>query len=240
MSTPGEQEFPLSGFNNVSEWVFDLDNTLYPRHSDLFGQIDKRMTNFVARLTGLDSVEARKLQKQLYRDHGTTLRGLMHQFDIEPRTFLDDVHDIDYSELDPNPELGELIKALPGRKHIFTNGDLRHAQNTLKAIGIDGIFDEMFDIVAADYVPKPDKSPYDKFLDSHNVDPCTAAMFEDMPRNLTIPKEMGMVTVLITSERKSNYMAENWEHHGSGHGHIDHRSDDINRFLSDVIAELAN
>ena len=224
--------------SHVTEWIFDLDNTLYPRHCDLFGQIDVRMTDYVSDLTGLEFTEARRLQKQLYRDHGTTLRGLMHRFNIDPRHFLDAVHDIDYTQLQPNERLAGLIQKLPGRKPIFTNGDVRHAENTLKAIGISGLFDEMFDIVAADYEPKPARYAYDKFLEAHRVNPRDAVMFEDMPRNLEVPKSVGMATVLIVPARESAFKAEYWEHEGAHADHIDHVSDDIDDFLGRIVSDL--
>jgi len=226
------------GFTDITEWIFDLDNTLYPRHSDLFGQIDIRMTHYVSKLTDLAFDEARKLQKELYRDHGTTLRGLMHRYHIDPIHFLDDVHDIDYSMLETNQQLGDLIQTLPGRKHIFTNGDVKHAENTLAAIGIDGIFDEMFDIVAADFEPKPAREPYEKFLASCDIDPADSVMFEDMPRNLSVPKQLGMMTVLITPARDRAFVAEKWEHADHDADHIDHITDDINHFLGGVVEGL--
>lgn len=229
----------IQDLSHITEWVFDLDNTLYPRHCDLFGQIDLKMTDYVSNLTGLEFDEARKLQKQLYKDHGTTLRGLMHRYKIDPRHFLDAVHDIDYGKLDVNGRLGDLIQMLPGRKHIFTNGDNRHAENTLSALGISGLFDEMFDIVAADYEPKPAKSAYDKFLATHDVDPLSAIMFEDMPRNLEVPKSVGMATVLIIPAKESSFSAEYWEHEGSNASYIDHVTEDIDDFLGRVVASLA-
>ncbi|MEM1318032.1 MAG: pyrimidine 5'-nucleotidase, partial [Pseudomonadota bacterium] len=136
-----------AAFGGIDEWVFDLDNTLYPRHSDLFAQIDWKMTDYVAELLGSDKESARKLQKELYREYGTTLRGLMERYDIDPHDFLHKVHDIDYSPVDPNPALGELIAALPGRKHIFTNGDVPHAERTMERLGITQHFHRIFDIV---------------------------------------------------------------------------------------------
>lgn len=226
-------------FLHITEWVFDLDNTLYPRHTDLFTQIDWKMTDYVARLTGLEKDEARKLQKQLYRDHGTTLNGLMAEYHIDPHDFLADVHDIDYSQVEHNPNLGELIFALPGRKHIFTNGDVRHAENTLRAIGISEIFEGMFDIVAADFIPKPARAPYEKFLAEHQIEPEQAAMFEDMPRNLEIPKELGMTTVLITPRKGAAHAAESWELAGDDANYIDHVTDHIDGFLDDILRQLS-
>ena len=225
-------------FRQITEWVFDLDNTLYPRHTDLFKQIDWKMTDYVARLTGLGKDEARKLQKQLYRDHGTTLNGLMMEYHIDPHDYLACVHDIDYGEVEANPALGELIASLPGRKHIFTNGDVRHAENTLQAIGIGPVFDSMFDIVAADFEPKPARGPYEKFLKAHVVHPGEAAMFEDMPRNLEVPKELGMTTVLVVPRAGSTHSAEHWELAGEDDPHIDHVTDHLDDFLADILAAI--
>jgi len=219
----------------IADWVFDLDNTLYPRHCDLFGQIDVRMTAYVARLTGLAPGEARRLQKQLYREHGTTLAGLMREYDIDPHDYLADVHDIDYSALVPDPALGEAITALPGRKHVFTNGDVAHAQNALKAIGIAvSSFDSVFDIVAADFTPKPMRAAYERFVERHAVDPARAVMFEDLPRNLETAKHMGMTTVLVTPRAETDHGAEAWELEGHDEPHVDHATDDLAGFLSSL------
>ena len=225
-------------FSHVNEWIFDLDNTLYPRHTDLFGQIDLRMTAYVMRITGLAHEEARALQKQLYRDHGTTLNGLMIDFGIDPHDYLADVHDIDYGAVEHNPALGRLIADLPGRKHIFTNGDVRHAEKTLAALGFEPFFDSMFDIIASDFVPKPDRKPYEKFLREHGVHPHSASMFEDMPRNLMVPKEMGMVTVLVIPRNGAAPSTEYWEIAGKDDPHIDHVTDHIDLFLENLLEEL--
>lgn len=225
-------------FAGVNEWVFDLDNTLYPRHCDLFAQIDWKMTDYVAELLNLPKDEARKLQKDLYREYGTTLNGLMERFQIDPQHFLDSVHDIDYSPVDPNPALGQLIAALPGRKHIFTNGDVPHARRTTDRLGITQHFDKVFDIVASDMVPKPDEAPYKKFMLDHDVMPQNAVMFEDMPRNLDVPKTMGMCTVLVVPAQGSEHSAEGWEHEVSNGSIIDFATDHLDGFLADVLAAL--
>ena len=227
-----------ASFESVTEWVFDLDNTLYPRHCDLFAQIDWKMTDYVAELLDMPKPEARVLQKELYRSHGTTLRGLMERYHIDPHDFLDKVHDIDYSPVEPNPVLGDLIAALPGRKHIFTNGDVPHARRTTDRLGITDHFHEVFDIVASDLVPKPAEGPYVKFLDSHQVDPLKAAMFEDMPRNLDVPKKFGMRTVLVVPAQGSEHSAEAWEHEVSQHEMIDFSTDHLDDFLADLLEAL--
>ncbi|MEL7429607.1 MAG: pyrimidine 5'-nucleotidase [Pseudomonadota bacterium] len=226
----------MEHFKEIDTWVFDLDNTLYPRHCDLFAQIDVLMTGYVSKLTGLERLDARKLQKDLYRDYGTTLRGLMETHGIDPHDFLDVVHDIDYSPLPKNRELGDKLRALPGRKLIYTNGSVEHAINTLTAMEIDhGLFDSIFDIVASDFEPKPHPKPFSKFLADHDVDAGRAAMFEDLPRNLQPAKHNGMVTVLITPQQTATYTVETWEHVEASEPYIDHQTNDLDLFIDDVL-----
>ncbi len=222
-------------FEHITDWVFDLDYTLYPSHCDLFLQMDRKITEYVMGVTKLPFDEARVLQKKYYRENGTTLRGLMSEHNIDPHDYLGSVHDIDYSDIMPNAELGRLIFSLPGRKHIFTNGDVPHVKRTLKALAIDHKFDGIFDIVNADFNPKPERAPYEKFLKNHNIDPAKAAMFEDMSRNLAVPKTLGMATILLVPRADKVSRRENWEHEGVKASHIDHVSDDINSILAEIV-----
>lgn len=223
-------------FAHVRDWVFDLDNTLYPHHVNLFAQIDQNMSAFVAELLQLEPDEARALQKRYYHEHGTTLQGLMLNHNIDPNDFLERAHAIDYSALLPHPELGQAIKALPGRKFIFTNGSVPHAEAAARALGILDHFDDIFDIVAADYVPKPAGETYDKFANLHRVDTGHAAMFEDLPRNLKAPKALGMRTVLLTPRNLDDILIERWEVFSEEDDHIDYLTDDLQAFLSALTA----
>ncbi len=224
-------------FSHVTDWVFDLDNTLYPHHVNLFSQIDRNMTAYVSALLSLDAVEAKSLQKQYYRDHGTTLQGLMIHHGIDPNDFLQKAHAIDYSVVPADPALGEAIKALPGRKFIFTNGSVRHAEMTAKALGILDNFDDIFDIVAADYVPKPADDTYHKFTQLHRVDTNNAAMFEDLPRNLLVPRALGMKTVLLVPRNFEYEFAEAWEKTSDEDDQIDYVTEDLAGFLNRLIRE---
>jgi putative hydrolase of the HAD superfamily len=218
-------------FLNIRDWVFDLDNTLYPHHINLFSQIDVNMTAYVQELLQLEREEARALQKRYYHEHGTTLQGLMLNHGIDPDGFLEKAHAIDYSALMPDPDLGEAIKALPGRKFIFTNGSVPHAEATARALGILDHFDDIFDIVAADYVPKPAGATYDKFASLHRVDTANAAMFEDLPRNLKVPKALGMRTVLLAPRNLGEVLIERWERFSDEDDHIDYVTEDLTGFL---------
>lgn len=223
-------------FSHVTEWVFDLDNTLYPHEVNLFSQIDRNMTAYVSRLLSLDPVEAKKVQKKYYHEHGTTLQGLMLHHGIDPNDFLNHAHAIDYSVVPADPALGEAIKALPGRKFIFTNGSVEHAQMTARALGILDHFDDIFDIVAADYVPKPAGGTYDKFRTLHRIETGQAAMFEDLPRNLVVPKALGMRTVLLVPRNLEETVVEAWEKPGTDDLHVDFITDDLRTFLQHLTA----
>jgi putative hydrolase of the HAD superfamily len=227
-------------FAHVRDWVFDLDNTLYPHHINLFAQIDKNMTAFVAELLQVDPVEAKVLQKRYYHEHGTTLAGLMLHHKVDPNAFLEKAHAIDYSMLLPDEALGEAIKRLPGRKFIFTNGTVAHAEDAARALGILDHFDDIFDIVAADYVPKPAGATYDKFASLNRIDTKHAAMFEDLPRNLEVPKALGMKTVLLVPRNLDTALLETWER--ADHidpDSVDYMTDDLAGFLGHVLGDEA-
>ena len=221
-------------FAHVTDWVFDLDNTLYPHHSNLFAQIDVKMTAYVGELLTLSRDEARKLQKELYLEYGTTLNGLMKLHGIDPDDFLEKVHDIDYSRLVPDPVLGAAIRQLPGRKFIFTNGDRRHAERTARQLGILEHFDAIFDIVAAGLNPKPERQTYERFAELHSVTGHNAVMFEDLARNLAVPKTLGMTTVLVVPRNFEPTFSEIWERDPANEDDVDFVTDDLATFLGSI------
>ncbi|MBO6890410.1 MAG: pyrimidine 5'-nucleotidase [Roseibium sp.] len=221
-------------YKGVEAWVFDLDNTLYPHEADLFSQIDEQIALYVQKVLDIGRDEAMAHQKALYHEHGTTLRGLMTTQNIDPDDYLAFVHDIDYSRLDPNPELGKAIEALPGRKFIFTNGDRPHAERTAAALGISDHFEDIFGIVEADLVPKPNRSTYDKFLEQTGISPARAAMFEDLPKNLKVPHNLGMCTALIIPRGSAEVFREDWDMEGDPYPHVDFVTEDLTGFLKAV------
>lgn len=225
-------------FAHVTDWVFDLDNTLYPHHSNLFAQIDVKMTAYVQELLSMPRDEARKLQKELYLEYGTTLAGLIARHAIDSDDFLLKVHDIDYSGLQPDPELGKAIRALPGRKFIFTNGDRGHAERTATALGILDDFEDIFDIVAAGLTPKPARKTYEAFAELHKVVGDKAAMFEDIARNLAVPKALGMKTVLIVPRNFEPTFAEVWERDPDQSDDVDYVTDNLPDFLGAIVGSL--
>ncbi|VAW22608.1 Pyridoxal-5'-phosphate phosphatase, Alphaproteobacterial type [hydrothermal vent metagenome] len=227
------QDTSATNLDDVSNWVFDLDNTLYPRSCNLFAQIDKLITSYVMNVTGLGHVPARKLQKDYYRDHGTTLNGLMDVYGVDPEHYLSRVHAIDYSPVSADPDLVDLIENLPGRKFIFTNADTAHAEAVLERLGARDLFDGMFDIRAAGFTPKPERPAYEAFLASFNISPQKAAMFDDLEKNLMVPHLMGMNTVhVVASENFAHDQVDNWElSRVDGAQHIHHVTADLVTFL---------
>ncbi len=219
-------------FAHVDTWVFDLDNTLYPAGSDLWPKIDARITVFLAHMFGLDGLSSRALQKYYYQRYGTTLRGLMEEHEISSDEFLQFVHDIDRSSLLPNHTLAGAITTLPGRKLILTNGSREHALRTAEKLGIDHMFEDIFDIVAADLVPKPAAETYQRFFDRHAVDPARSAMFEDISHNLAVPHARGMATVLVVPKPEAGVHREPWELAGANAAHVEFVTNDLEAFLT--------
>ncbi len=179
-------------FVHIDTWVFDLDNTLYPHHVNLWQQVDVRIGEFVSAFLKISAEEARAIQKDYYRRYGTTMRGMMTEHGVHADDYLAYVHQIDHSPLEPNPEMGAAIARLPGRKLILTNGSTDHADKVLARLGIGSHFEAVFDIIAAELEPKPAPQTYRKFLTLHGVNPHSSAMFEDLARNLVVPHQLGM------------------------------------------------
>ena len=219
------------GFLAVDTWVFDLDNTLYPHHVNLWQQVDERIRDYIAAFLQIPPAEAFRVQKEYYKRYGTSMRGLMTEHGMAPDDFLDFVHQIDHSPLEPNPTLGRAIARLPGRKLILTNGTRRHAQAVLARLKLERHFEDVFDIVAAELEPKPSPQTYARFLKAHAVDPARAAMFEDLARNLEVPHALGMTTVLVVPEHTREVFREDWELEGRDAPHVDHVTENLAGFL---------
>mgnify|MGYP001209102141 CR=1 FL=1 len=221
---------PAEGaLDHVEAWIFDLDNTLYPASCNLFAQVDARMNAFIQRFLSVDATEAHRIQKQYFREYGTTLRGLMIRHGLAPAEFLEYVHAIDCSPVQPSPALDAALGRLPGRKVIFTNGSVRHAENVIARLGVGHHFHGIFDIIAMDYVPKPDPSCYANLVARHDIDPRAAAMFEDLPRNLAPAAALGMTTVLVRTDAE-------WAQDGADGDHIDYVTDDLVGWLEAAAA----
>jgi len=231
MSFPDIFAFP-DIFDGVETWVFDLDNTLYPATSKVFDQISRRMTGFIAEHFDIAPDAALARQRDFFVRYGTTLRGLMIEHRIAPEPFLDYVHKIDVGMVATNPALAQKLEQLPGRKFIFTNASRIHAERVMEQIGIGHHFEDIFDIAAADYIPKPDKTSYAMMLRRHGVAAETACMIEDMAINLEPAKALGMSTVWLKGEIE-------WARPKAGTktpAYIDYVADDLDSWLDGVIA----
>jgi len=222
-------------FGHIETWVFDLDNTLYPHHLNIWRQVDERIRSFVVEFLNIPQDEAFRLQKDYYKRYGSTMRGLIAEHGLNPDDYLEFVHAIDHSPLEPNPELGAALERLPGRKLILTNGTRKHADAVMKRLAVHHYFEDVFDIVAAELEPKPSINTYRRFLSLHDVDPARAAMFEDLARNLEAPHALGMTTVLVVPQAQRDIFREDWELEGREAPHVDHVTDDLAGFLQAVM-----
>lgn len=219
-------------FTHIDTWVFDLDNTLYPHHVNLWQQVDARIGAYIGNFLKVDAVEARRIQKDYYKRYGTSMRGMMTEHGVSADDYLAYVHEIDHSPLEPNPAMGEAIARLPGRKLILTNGSTDHAGKVLARLGFPEHFEAVFDIIAAELEPKPAPQTYRRFLDLHRVDPARSAMFEDLARNLVVPHGLGMTTVLVVPDGTREVIREDWEMEGRDAPHVDHVTDNLTGFLA--------
>lgn len=206
-------------FAHVTSWVFDLDNTLYPPSARLFDQIEVRMTAWVMQALGVDQVEADRLRRHYWQSYGTTLAGLMAEHGVDPAPYLTDVHDISFDALVPDPDLAARIRALPGRRIVYTNGCAPYAERVLAARGLGGLFDAVYGVEHAGFRPKPERAAFETIFAADGLSPDRAAMFEDDPRNLAAPHAMGMRTVHVAPEPLDA-------------PHIHHHTEDLSEFLS--------
>ncbi len=210
-------------FSHVRAWVFDLDNTLYPPSARLFDQIEVRMTAWVMQTLGVDRAEADRLRRHYWATYGTTLAGLMREHDVDPAPYLTDVHDISLHALTPDPALATHIRALPGRRIVYTNGSAPYAERVLAARGLGGLFDAVYGVEHAGFRPKPERAAFETIFTRDGLTPTQAAMFEDDARNLAAPHDMGMRTVHVAPEPKPA-------------PHIHHHTDDLAGFLARLMA----
>lgn len=213
---------PKPYFSHVDTWVFDLDNTLYPPRARLFDQIEVKMTQYVMDALGVDRAEADRLRSHYWHEHGTTLAGLMREHDIDPGPYLVAVHEISLDHLEPDAELNRRIRALPGRKIVYTNGCAPYAERVIAQRGLTGAFDAVYGVEHAGFLPKPQQQAFDAVFARDGVNPRRSAMFEDEARNLKAPHAMGMRTVHVAPEPED-------------HAHIHHHTDDLAGFLERLL-----
>ena len=218
--------------NKINTWIFDLDNTLYSADSGIFQQVHTLMSKFVSTHLNIDIKKATELQRKYYRQHGTTLRGLMDNHNVDPDHFLSEVHQLDYSIVGPNFKLNRELKKLKGRKIIYTNANRQHANDVLIRLELTNVFDEIFDIKTANYIPKPEASPYEQIISEFNIDPITTIMFDDIAKNLVPAKNVGFASVWIDVgyENFSDDIAKSKKY-------LDYETKDLSLFLDEVNKE---
>ncbi len=212
-------------FARVETWVFDLDNTLYPPHERLFDQIEAKIGAYVMRELKVDEVEAARMRRVYWHDHGTTLAGLMLHHGIDPEPFLQEVHDISFAPLSPNPALREAIAALPGRSIVYTNGTAAYARRVTEALGLSGLFDAFYGVESAFYTPKPEPAAYQRIFGADGLNPKRATMFEDDVRNLRAPAALGLETVWVAPGAEDLPAPP----------HVGHRTSDLAGFLRRLV-----
>ena len=208
-------------------WIFDLDNTLYSGETRVFEQVDKRMSKYISEKLNVSILEAKEIQKNYFYKYNTTLNGMMKNHKIEANEFLEFVHDIDIDFLKKDMPLGEELRKLEGKKIIFTNGSKKHALNVTQRIGIDQYFDDIFDIVDCNFIPKPKMEPYKKLVEKHKIDPNLCVFIEDIARNLKPAYEMGMKTVWIENK-------EPWATKFSDSDFINYKTKNLTEFLKKI------
>lgn len=209
----------MRDFDHIDTWIFDLDNTLYPPDADLFAQIELRMTDWVMRELRVDRDRADHMRRDYWDRYGTTLAGLMAEHDVDPGPYLTDVHDIAFTSLVRDDILADRLRALPGRRIVFTNGTAPYARKVLDARGLGDAFDAIYGVEHAGFRPKPERAAFDAILTRDGSRAASAAMFEDVSRNLVVPHDLGMRTVHVAPLREAA-------------GHIDHHTTDLSDFLS--------
>ena len=217
----------------INTWIFDLDNTLYSADSGIFQQVHKLMGEFISKNLKMDIVEAKKLQSKYYKQHGTTLRGLMDNHGVEPDYFLDEVHKLDYSIVGPNEILNKELEKIQGRKIIYTNANKKHVVDVLERINLANFFDEIFDIKMANYIPKPEIRPYEQIIDIFNINPSSSAMFDDIAKNLVPAKKVGFTPVWVDAgyENFSDDIQASKDY-------LDYSTRNLSSFLKDINEEI--
>ena len=188
----------------------------------LFDQIEVRMTDWVERALNVPRDEANRLRKYYWAEYGTTLAGLMREHDVDPAPYLTEVHDISFDALEPDADLARTIKALPGRRIVYTNGCEPYARRVIEARGLADLFDAVYGVEHAGFLPKPERAAFDAIVALDGFAPDTAAMFEDDLRNLAEPFAMGMKTVHVAPD-------------AAPHPHVHHHTDDLAAFLGQLI-----
>ena len=215
--------------DKIDTWIFDLDNTLYSADSGIFQQVHELMGKFISKHLDININEANKIQQKYYKQHGTTLRGMMDNHDVDPDFFLTEVHKLDYSIVYSNIKLNKQLKELKGKKIIYTNANMQHTLDVLERIELSNFFDEIFDIKMANYIPKPEIWSYQKIIEKYNINPDSSVMFDDIAKNLVPAKKVGFTSVWIDAGYEN--FSDDIE---ASKKYLDYKTTDLHFFLEKV------
>ena len=218
--------------SRINTWIFDLDNTLYSADSGIFQQVHDLMGKYVSSYLNISIDEAKKIQREYYKEHGTTLKGMMDNHGVDPDHFLNEVHKLDYSIVGPDKDLNQQLEKLEGRKIIYTNANRQHVDDVLKRLDLTHMFKEIFDIKNANYIPKPEISPYQQIIKNFDIDTSSAIMFDDIAKNLVPAKNVGLTSVWVNVgyENFSDDVANSKQY-------LDYETKNISNFLNQVNIE---
>ena len=217
----------MKNLANIKNILFDCDGVLYQDLEAVFGQVSKKMTEYISKKLNIDLIKAKELQTNYFHKYNTSLNGLMIHHDIPPREFLDYVHDIDLSFLEEDKTLKYELENIKLNKYVFTNGSKEHAKNITTHLGIDDQFDGVFDIVDAEYHPKPEAITFDLMVQKFKIDPNETLYIEDIAKNLSIGKERGTITAWLIND-------EYWGKKESEKDYIDYKIENLSLFLKEI------
>ena len=217
----------MKNLANIKNILFDCDGVLYQDLEAVFGQVSKKMTEYISKKLNIDLIKAKELQTNYFHKYNTSLNGLMIHHDIPPREFLDYVHDIDLSFLEKDKTLRYELENINLNKYVFTNGSKEHVKNITTHLGINDQFDGVFDIVDAEYHPKPEAKAFDLMVQKFKIDPNETLYIEDIAKNLSIGKERGTITAWLIND-------EYWGKKESEKDYIDYKIENLSLFLKEI------
>ena len=217
----------MKNLANIKNILFDCDGVLYQDLEAVFGQVSKKMTEYISKKLNIDLIKAKELQTNYFHKYNTSLNGLMIHHDIPPREFLEYVHDIDLSFLEKDKTLRYELENIKLNKYVFTNGSKEHVKNITTHLGIDDQFDGVFDIVDAKYHPKPEAKAFDLMVQKFKIDPNETLYIEDIAKNLSIGKERGTITAWLIND-------EYWGKKESEKDYIDYKIENLSLFLKEI------
>jgi putative hydrolase of the HAD superfamily len=185
-------------------WIFDLDNTLHNATPHIFPHINRSMTAYLQQYLQLDEAAANELRMHYWQRYVAKMSVLVRHHGTNPAHFLWHTHQ--FPELHKmvlrEPRLRHVLRALPGKKVVFTNAPLHYAEAVLRLLRIDGLFDDVVAVEQTRFRPKPDAFGFMRILRQQRVRASQCVMVEDSVENLRAAKRLGMKTVWVSGSNK--------------------------------------